>query len=159
EGRKLTAGSALLGPGGQVLATARAVWLTVPRPVPALAGAGDTARLPTGQVAIGGLPPPPGPAPGPAARQPGQGAGLLGLRERLGARYPIRQAVQRAGGRDRSHDRTPLLGRRVDAGRCADPVEVGDHAFQVGAVVPAAGLPAVERLDIEPPPVAARVRD
>jgi hypothetical protein len=35
EGRKLTAGSALLGPGGQVLATAKAVWLTVPRPVPA----------------------------------------------------------------------------------------------------------------------------
>jgi hypothetical protein len=31
DGRKLTAGSALLGPGGQVLATARAVWLTVPR--------------------------------------------------------------------------------------------------------------------------------
>jgi hypothetical protein len=37
EGRKLTAGSALLGPGGQVLATAQAVWLTVPRPVPATA--------------------------------------------------------------------------------------------------------------------------
>ena len=34
EGRKLTAGSALLGPGGEVLAAARAVWLTVPRPVP-----------------------------------------------------------------------------------------------------------------------------
>jgi hypothetical protein len=33
DGRKLTAGSALLGPGGQVLAAARAVWLTVPRPV------------------------------------------------------------------------------------------------------------------------------
>jgi hypothetical protein len=32
EGRKLTACSALLGPGGQVLAAARAVWLTVPRP-------------------------------------------------------------------------------------------------------------------------------
>jgi hypothetical protein len=37
EGRKLTAGSALLGPGGQVLATAKAVWITVPRPVPATA--------------------------------------------------------------------------------------------------------------------------
>jgi hypothetical protein len=37
EGRKLTAGSALLGPGGQVLATAQAVWLTVPRPAPATA--------------------------------------------------------------------------------------------------------------------------
>jgi hypothetical protein len=32
-GRKLLAGSALLGPGGEVLAAARAVWLTVPRPV------------------------------------------------------------------------------------------------------------------------------
>jgi len=31
DGRKLTAGSALLGRGGQVLAAARAVWLTVPR--------------------------------------------------------------------------------------------------------------------------------
>ena len=39
DGRKLTAGSALLGPGGEVLAAARAVWLTVPRPVPALAAA------------------------------------------------------------------------------------------------------------------------
>jgi hypothetical protein len=37
DGRKLLAGSALLGPDGQVLAAARAVWLTVPRPVPALA--------------------------------------------------------------------------------------------------------------------------
>jgi hypothetical protein len=34
DGRKLTASSALLGPGGHVLAAARAVWLTVPRPVP-----------------------------------------------------------------------------------------------------------------------------
>jgi hypothetical protein len=33
DGRKLTAASALLGPGGQVLAAARTVWLTVPRPV------------------------------------------------------------------------------------------------------------------------------
>ena len=40
DGRKLLAGSALLGPGGQVLAAARAVWLTVPRPVPALAAGG-----------------------------------------------------------------------------------------------------------------------
>ncbi len=32
DGRKLTAFSALLGPGSQVLAAARAVWLTVPRP-------------------------------------------------------------------------------------------------------------------------------
>jgi hypothetical protein len=37
EGRKLSAGSALLGPGGQVLAAATAVWLTVPRPVLAVA--------------------------------------------------------------------------------------------------------------------------
>ena len=35
DGRKLTAGSALLGPGGEVLALAEAVWLTVPRPGPA----------------------------------------------------------------------------------------------------------------------------
>jgi hypothetical protein len=40
DGRKLTAGSALLGPGGKVLAAARTVWLTVPRPVPALAAEG-----------------------------------------------------------------------------------------------------------------------
>jgi hypothetical protein len=32
DGRKLTAGSALLGRGGQVLAVARTVWVTVPRP-------------------------------------------------------------------------------------------------------------------------------
>jgi hypothetical protein len=31
QGRKLTAGSALLGPGGDVLAVATAVWITVPR--------------------------------------------------------------------------------------------------------------------------------
>jgi hypothetical protein len=37
DGRKLTAGSALLGPGGEVLAAARAVWLAVPRPDPAAA--------------------------------------------------------------------------------------------------------------------------
>jgi hypothetical protein len=37
DGRKLTAGSALLGPGGEVLAAARSVWLTVPRPLPGLA--------------------------------------------------------------------------------------------------------------------------
>lgn len=40
DGRKLLAGSALLGPGGEVLAAARAVWLTVPRPVPAPAAEG-----------------------------------------------------------------------------------------------------------------------
>ena len=40
DGRKLLAGSALLGPGGKLLATARAIWLTVPRPVPALAAKG-----------------------------------------------------------------------------------------------------------------------
>ncbi len=40
NGRKLLAGSALLGPGGEVLATASAVWLTVPRPVPTLATEG-----------------------------------------------------------------------------------------------------------------------
>jgi hypothetical protein len=40
DGRKLTAGSALVGPGGEVLAAARAVWLTVPRPVPALSAEG-----------------------------------------------------------------------------------------------------------------------
>ena len=33
DGRKLTARSALLGPDGAVLATARSLWLTVPRPV------------------------------------------------------------------------------------------------------------------------------
>jgi len=40
DGRKLLAGSALLGPGGQVLAAASVVWLTVPRPAPALAAEG-----------------------------------------------------------------------------------------------------------------------
>jgi hypothetical protein len=34
EGRKLTAGAALLSPDGQVLAAARALWITVPRPGP-----------------------------------------------------------------------------------------------------------------------------
>ena len=42
DGRKLTAGSALLGPGGEVLAVARALWITVPRPVPALATEGTS---------------------------------------------------------------------------------------------------------------------
>ena len=37
DGRKLTAGSALLGPGGDVLAVARTLWITTPRPVPGLA--------------------------------------------------------------------------------------------------------------------------
>jgi hypothetical protein len=32
DGRKLAASSALLGPGDQVLAAARTVWVTVPRP-------------------------------------------------------------------------------------------------------------------------------
>jgi hypothetical protein len=32
DGRKLTAGSALLGPGGDVLAIAATIWITVPRP-------------------------------------------------------------------------------------------------------------------------------
>jgi hypothetical protein len=41
-GRKLTAGSVLLGPGGEVLAIARAVWLTVPRPVTALTAGGTS---------------------------------------------------------------------------------------------------------------------
>ncbi len=40
DGRKLLAGSALLEPGGTVLAAARAVWLTVPRPDSALAAEG-----------------------------------------------------------------------------------------------------------------------
>jgi hypothetical protein len=37
DGRKFTAGSALLGPGGEVLAAARTLWLTVRGPVPARA--------------------------------------------------------------------------------------------------------------------------
>jgi len=40
DGRKLTAGSALLGPGGEILAVAKAVWITVPRPAPALSTGG-----------------------------------------------------------------------------------------------------------------------
>jgi hypothetical protein len=40
DGRRLTAGSALLGPSGEVIAAARAVWLTVPRPAPELAAEG-----------------------------------------------------------------------------------------------------------------------
>jgi hypothetical protein len=43
DGRKLLAGSALLGPDGKVLAAARAVWLTVPRRVPALTAEAPTA--------------------------------------------------------------------------------------------------------------------
>jgi hypothetical protein len=42
DGRKLAAGSALVGPGGEVLAVARALWITVPRPAPALATAGTS---------------------------------------------------------------------------------------------------------------------
>jgi hypothetical protein len=41
DGRKLAAGSALLGPGGAVLAAARTVWVTVPR---SFAGAGGPHR-------------------------------------------------------------------------------------------------------------------
>ncbi|HKS99042.1 MAG TPA: hypothetical protein VJT31_05865 [Rugosimonospora sp.] len=40
DGRKLTAGTALLGPGDGVLAVAHAVWLTVPRSAPDLSGEG-----------------------------------------------------------------------------------------------------------------------
>ena len=40
-GRKLTAGSALIGPGDEVLAVARAVWITVPRRVTESAGGGS----------------------------------------------------------------------------------------------------------------------
>jgi len=39
---ELAAGAALLGPGGEVLAVARAVWITVPRPAPALATEGTS---------------------------------------------------------------------------------------------------------------------
>ena len=42
DGRKLTAGSALLGPGGEVLAAASTVWLTVPRQVLAPAAEGSS---------------------------------------------------------------------------------------------------------------------
>jgi hypothetical protein len=44
DGRKLTAGSALLGPHGEALAAAWAVWLTVPRPVPPSAGYSSARR-------------------------------------------------------------------------------------------------------------------
>jgi hypothetical protein len=40
DGRKLTAGSALLGPDGEILAGAKAVWLAVPRSAQALAADG-----------------------------------------------------------------------------------------------------------------------
>lgn len=40
DGRKLTAGSAVLGRGGEVLAVATSVWLTVPRPVTGTAAQG-----------------------------------------------------------------------------------------------------------------------
>jgi len=45
DGRKLTAGSALVGPDGEVLAVAATLWLTVPRPgqAPAAAAAGRAA--------------------------------------------------------------------------------------------------------------------
>jgi len=66
DGRKLEAGSALLGPGGTVLAAASAVWLTVPRPVPALAAEGPPRVRP---VTTGPPRPRPSAAPG-AARDP-----------------------------------------------------------------------------------------
>jgi len=47
DGRKLTAGSALLGPGGEVLALAEAVWLTVPCP-------GEAPGQPAGVVVAAG---------------------------------------------------------------------------------------------------------
>ena len=50
DGRKLTAGSAILGPGGEVLAVARAVWMTVPRPVP---GAGRGGSVMTARRGVG----------------------------------------------------------------------------------------------------------
>ena len=37
DGRKLTAGSAVLGPDGEVLAVASTLWLTVPRQAPVTA--------------------------------------------------------------------------------------------------------------------------
>src|SRR6266700_6931717 len=46
DGRKLTAGSALIGPDGEVLAVAGAVWLTVPRP--------ERARAAEAVKAVGG---------------------------------------------------------------------------------------------------------
>jgi hypothetical protein len=42
DGRKLTAGSALLGPGGDVLAVAETLWITTARPVPGLAAEGTS---------------------------------------------------------------------------------------------------------------------
>jgi hypothetical protein len=42
DGRKLTAASALLGPGGEVLAAALTVWITVPRPLPVPATGGTS---------------------------------------------------------------------------------------------------------------------
>jgi len=39
---ELAAGAALLGPGGEVLAVARTVWITVPLPAPALATEGTS---------------------------------------------------------------------------------------------------------------------
>jgi hypothetical protein len=42
DGRKLTAGSAVLGPDGEVLATASTLWLTVPRQIPVPAAGGSS---------------------------------------------------------------------------------------------------------------------
>ena len=54
DGRKLTAGSALLGPGGEVLAVAGAVWLTVPRPGQEPAPTAPAAAAATAGPAAGG---------------------------------------------------------------------------------------------------------
>jgi hypothetical protein len=69
DGRKLTAFSALLGPGGEVLASALAVWLTVPRSAapPATGPAIPPAAGPAIPPAAGrSVPPATGPAAAPA---------------------------------------------------------------------------------------------
>jgi hypothetical protein len=53
EGRKLTAGSALLGPDGEVLAAARALWITVPRAALTAAAEPWTGRSKASGIAIG----------------------------------------------------------------------------------------------------------
>jgi hypothetical protein len=55
DGRKLTAGSALIGPDGEVLAVAGAVWLTVPRPERARAAkSAPAAKAAKSALAAGG---------------------------------------------------------------------------------------------------------
>ena len=55
DGRKLTAGSALIGPDGEVLAVAGAVWLTVPRPERARAAkSAPAAKAAKAALAAGG---------------------------------------------------------------------------------------------------------